>query len=40
MTELLIGPEDIRIPDCCREGWENCPHVVNRQKKTKTNIGL
>lgn len=29
------------IPECCREGWEDCPHVVNRPKKPKrANIGL
>lgn len=30
-----------KVPICCREGWDNCPHVVNREvKKTKGNIGL
>lgn len=29
-----------KIPDCCREGWESCPHVPKKQKKVKTNIGL
>ncbi len=29
------------IPTCCREGWEDCPHVVNRKvKQRKRNIGL
>lgn len=29
------------IPDCCKEGWDNCPHVINRPKKpAKRNIGL
>lgn len=28
------------VPECCREGWETCPHVVKRAKKTKSNIGL
>lgn len=28
------------VPQCCREGWESCPHTVKRQKKVKTNIGL
>lgn len=31
------------IPDCCREHWDSCPHVVNKsdyQKKKKRNIGL
>lgn len=31
----------IEIPECCREGWDSCPHVVNREiKKKKKNIGL
>lgn len=28
------------VPQCCREGWESCPHGVKKQKKTKNNIGL
>lgn len=29
------------IPDCCREGWEDCPHVVNREViRRKRNVGL
>lgn len=36
-----IGIEDIIIPECCREGWDACPHVVNRvTKPAKRNIGL
>lgn len=30
----------ISIPQCCREGWETCKHLVKKQKKVKTNIGL
>lgn len=31
----------ILIPQCCREGWIDCPHVVNREPRaTKKNIGL
>lgn len=51
MNSLKNGKEDekkeaevlepkIIIPQCCREGWENCPHQVRRPKKTKKNIGL
>jgi hypothetical protein len=29
-----------QIPECCREGWESCKHVVQKQKKVKNNIGL
>lgn len=36
-----IGIEDIIIPECCREGWDDCPHVINKpQKATRKNIGL
>lgn len=42
------GPEPIetdrfnwQVPECCREGWDSCPHVVNRDVKPKrTNVGL
>jgi len=35
-----ISIENIKIPDCCVEGWDSCPHVVKRQRKIKQNIGL
>jgi hypothetical protein len=37
-----MPPEEIRIriPDCCREGWKNCPHVVGKQKPIKRNIAV
>ena len=30
----------IRIPECCKEGSDYCPHGVGKQQKRKTNIGL
>lgn len=34
--EVFIG-----IPDCCREGWEDCPHVLRREPiRNKKNPGL
>ena len=30
----------IFIPECCREGWESCTHVVKKVKLKKKNIGL
>lgn len=31
----------IQIPQCCREGWDDCIHCVNRDEKPiKSNIGL
>ena len=29
------------IPECCKENWDSCTHVVNRDKtRMKTNIGM
>ena len=28
------------IPECCREGWESCPHVPKREKPSRGNIAL
>ncbi len=36
----VIGYEDMKIPDCCREGWASCPHVIKPKKPVKKNIGL
>lgn len=38
----ILKPEQVTflIPECCREGWDTCPHVVKRVKPTKKNIGL
>lgn len=35
-----ISVENMIIPQCCREGWDSCPHVLKKPKKTKNNIGL
>ena len=30
-----------RVPVCCREGWDSCPHSSPKNpKKEKRNIGL
>lgn len=29
-----------KIPVCCLENWDNCPHKIKRQKKAKRNIAL
>lgn len=40
-TKVIDGEMvSILIPQCCREGWKNCPHVVKKQKPVKRNIGL
>ena len=28
------------VPQCCREGWETCPHGAPKLKKKKRNRGL
>ena len=28
------------VPQCCREGWDSCTHVVKKQGKIKRNVGL
>lgn len=30
----------VRIPDCCREGRNDCPHGVKKPLKQKQNVGL
>ena len=38
---IEVDPFEMQIPICCREGWPDCPHVVNREPvRTKKNIGL
>lgn len=31
---------DWQVPECCREGWKSCPHVLKKERTHKTNIGL
>lgn len=28
------------IPDCCKYGYETCPHVAKKEKTKKRNVGL
>jgi len=37
---IIIGPENLIIPECCRNGDPKCPHVPKKQRQTKRNIGL
>ena len=45
-TKTIVKPDGTTeevpsfIPDCCREGWKNCPHVLKKQKPMKKNIAL
>lgn len=40
LEDGTVEQVSILIPQCCREGWKSCPHVVQKQKKIKKNIGL
>lgn len=40
VTEPAAPAIQFIIPVCCREGHDDCPHVVKRQKKEKRNIGV
>lgn len=31
---------NIIIPECCREGHDDCPHVLKRDKPKKGNIAV
>lgn len=37
---IEIERTQFKIPECCREGWESCPHVAKEQRKSKQNVGL
>lgn len=37
---IIIGPEHMIIPECCREGWDSCPHIPKKQRRAKHNVGL
>lgn len=30
----------ILVPQCCREGWPSCVHVVRRPPPARRNVGL
>lgn len=38
---IEVSPDIWNVPQCCREGWDSCIHVVNRKEiKSKRNVGL
>lgn len=40
-TEILeVDQFNWIIPECCRELWDSCPHVVHKEKTKKKNIGM
>lgn len=38
--EVQVNNFNWIVPECCREGWASCPHVLKREKPKKKNIGL
>jgi len=37
---LVVEKFNWLVPECCREGWDSCPHVVKKKRKARKNIGL
>lgn len=39
---IIIDVEqlNIKIPQCCQEGWDDCPHAVKKEREKPTNIAL
>lgn len=35
-----ISIEDIKIPECCKEGSADCPHGTQKERPQKGNIGM
>lgn len=38
--EEVLKPFQWYVPDCCREGRDDCPHSVPRSRKKKQNVAL
>lgn len=36
----VIDDFNWQIPECCKEGWDSCKHVIQKQIKVRTNIGI
>lgn len=30
----------IIIPECCQEGWDDCPHAVHKEREKPKNIAV
>lgn len=39
-TPILVDNFKWKIPICCEENWDSCPHVIKKQRPAKRNIGL
>ena len=39
-TIIEVDELNIIIPQCCREGWDDCPHAVHKEREKPKNIAL
>ena len=35
--ETISNRPDLKIPDCCRELWESCEHMLPKEEKREYN---
>ena len=35
--ETISNRQDLKIPDCCRELWESCEHLLPKEEKREVN---
>lgn len=35
--ETISNRQDLLIPDCCRELWESCEHLLPKEEKREYN---
>ena len=35
--ETISNRQDLKIPDCCRELWESCEHILPKEEKKEYN---
>lgn len=40
LFNTVSGEVRVIIPKCCREGWDSCPHVAQKRRAVRRNIGL
>ena len=38
--EIEAGMVNIIIPQCCREGWDDCKHAVHKEREKPKNIAV
>lgn len=38
--EVEASGIQFRIPKCCQEGWDDCPHAVHKEREKPKNIAV